>query len=313
MTPNHPAMRTASRVTAGLALGFLASVLWGNVNVSARYLVTLRGLDPLYVGLLRFGSGALLAVLFLLASGQRRELQRAAPEWPLLVALGAVGIFAMGSMVFLSARYTASINSAIILNANPLFIVALAPLVGERVPLSRWAGVLVGLGGCALISLGAAEGREPGLNDALGCTLAAIGALCWASYTVMGKGVTQRRGGLGSAAISLLGGAGLFLVVVLLRHSARPLALPEAAVALYLGAGPTAAAMLAWYRALEYVDASLLGPTEYVAMLVGTVLGWLLLGERIGLSFVLGAAAIVVGLVLATHGAHRVEERDSAR
>jgi drug/metabolite transporter (DMT)-like permease len=65
--------------------------------------------------------------------------------------------------------------------------------------------------------------------------------------------------------------------------------------------------MLAWYRALEYVDASLLGPTEYLAMLVGTVLGWALLGERIGPTFVAGAAAIVMGLVLATHGAHRAE------
>jgi drug/metabolite transporter (DMT)-like permease len=306
-------MRKPSRVAVGLALGFAASVLWGSVNVSARYLVTLRGLDPMYVGCLRFTSGALLAVAFLVASGQRRELSRAAPEWPLLMGLGAVGIFAMGSMVFLSARYTASINSAIILNANPLFIVALAPLVRERVPLTRWLGVLVGLAGCALISLGGAEGRQPGSNDALGCLLAAVGALCWASYTVMGKGVTQRRGGLGSAAISLVGGAAIFLLVVVLRHSARTLTASEAAVALYLGAGPTAAAMLAWYRALEFVDASLLGPTEYVAMLVGTVLGWALLGETIGLAFVAGALAIVAGLVLATHGAHRVEEGDAVR
>ncbi len=300
---------TVSRSTfLGLALGSLASVLWGSVNVCARYLVDSRGLDPMFVASVRFCSGALVALGFMILTGRGSELRAATRELPLLLLLGAIGIFAMGSMVFLSARYTASVNSAVILNANPLFIALLAPLAGERVPWLRRLGVLLGLGGCVLVSLGHATQEAASTNDLLGCGFAALGAFFWASYTVMGKGVTQRCGGLASATWSLVGGAVLFLLVVSIAGGVRPLTPSEAAVGLYLGIGPTAVAMLAWYRALEYVDASLLGPTEYLAILVGALLGWLLLGENLTAMLILGAVIIVVGLFLATHEPDRAGE-----
>jgi len=43
-----------------------------------------------------------------------------------------------------------------------------------------------------------------------------------------------------------------------------------------------------------------LGPTQYVAPLGSTLLGWLLLGEPLSLSFLVAAVAILVGVYLAT-------------
>jgi drug/metabolite transporter (DMT)-like permease len=69
---------------------------------------------------------------------------------------------------------------------------------------------------------------------------------------------------------------------------------------IYLGIIPTAVAMLIWYRALQLVDASVLGPTQYVAPVGSSLLGWWLLGEGIGLAFLGGAVGILVGVYLAT-------------
>ena len=174
---------TVSRGTLlGLALGSLASVLWGSVNVCARYLVDSRGLDPMFVASVRFCSGALVALGFMILTGRGGQLRAATRELPLLLLLGAIGIFAMGSMVFLSARYTASVNSAVILNANPLFIALLAPLAGERVPwlrrlgvlLLELAGLLVLLGVVALLVPTAAMKAQGVPENITGSTLSAV-------------------------------------------------------------------------------------------------------------------------------------------
>jgi drug/metabolite transporter (DMT)-like permease len=284
----------------GITYGIIASVLWGTVNVCGRTLVDRHHLDPIFVGGLRFTSGALLATLFLLATRQSGRLRLAARELPLLAGLGAVGIFGMGACVFLAARYTLSINASVLLNTNPIFIVLLAPLVGEHPRLPRVLGVVIGLAGAVVIGLGGETTLQAGRNDLLGCAFALLSGLCWASYTVFGKGVAARRGGLPAATLSLLCGAAVYWPFIAAFGLARPLTPLEIALALYLGLGPTAVSMLLWYKALEHTDATVLGPTQYLAILVGTLLGWLLLGEPIGLPLLVGAAAICLALWLVT-------------
>jgi len=293
-------MRRLSPGTIGLLLGLLASVLWGTVFVAGRYLVDVRGLAPMYVAALRFNIGAAAALTYLVARGRGRSLRLAVREWPLLAALGAIGIFGMGSGVFMSVRYTSSVNSSLICNANPIFIALFAPLIGERVPFVRVLGLLAGVAGCAIIGLGEGDGLGGGNNHLVGCAFATLAAVSWAAYTVLGKGVANRRGGLETAAIALVAGGLLYIPIVAFQGSARALTGTELLLAVYIGVGPSAVSMLAWYKALEYVDANILGPTQYVATLVSTLLGWWLLNEKLGLLFVLGAAAIVLGLWLAT-------------
>lgn len=290
--------------TRGLLLGALASVLWSSVFVAARYVVTVRGVDPYYTAALRFGSGALVAVLYLLLAGRGPRLVRATAEVGWMVLLGAIGIFGMGTLVFLSAALTTSINGALLLNTNAIFIAVFALLVGERVPRIRFLGLVTGLAGCALIVLsGASAQSHPVVNNALGSLAALGGAVLWALYTVLGKRLSREYGGPEVAAGTLVFGGLMLAVVALLRRPALGLELPEALAALYLGIFPTAIAMLVWYRALELIDASVLGPTQYLAPLGSTLLGWALLGEPLSSRFLIGAGAILIGVYLATRPA----------
>lgn len=67
---------------------------------------------------------------------------------------------------------------------------------------------------------------------------------------------------------------------------------------LYLGVVSTAGAFFLWNKGLHMVDASSGGLYFFFQPLVGTFLGWLILGEVVGVSFWLGAALIVVSVSL---------------
>ncbi len=290
--------------TRGLILGTIASVLWASVFVAARYLTHVRGVDPYYTAALRFGSGAIVAVAYLLATGKGPKLMRATRALGWMSLLGFIGIFSMGILVFISASLTSSINSALILNANAIFIAVFSVLIGERVPGIRFLGLIVGLAGCGLIVLGSAPEQTFAVADNLLGSLAALGgALCWALYTVLGKRSVRQYGGPEIAAGTLVFGGLMLVIVVLVRQPALGLEWPEAAASLYLGVFPTAIAMLMWYRALELVDANVLGPTQYVAPIGATLLGWGLLGEAPGVTFIGAGIAIIVGVYLATRPA----------
>jgi len=287
--------------TRGVLLGLLASACWATTFVAARYVTYVRGVDPIYTAAFRFSVGAVVATAYIVLSGRWQNLVKAASDLRGLATLGAIGIFGMGVLVFLSANLTTSINSSLIMNSNAIFIAVLAIAAGERVPALRFVGLIIGLAGCAAIVVGTAPPQPlPPPNNVLGSLAAMGGAICWAMYTVLGKPLVRRYGGAEVATGTLIFGAAMLSILALAHGPVPSLEWPEAVVGVYLGIVPTAVAMLIWYQALELVDANVLGPTQYLAPLGSSVLGWWLLGESIGLAFIGGAAGILVGVYLAT-------------
>lgn len=67
---------------------------------------------------------------------------------------------------------------------------------------------------------------------------------------------------------------------------------------LYLGIVSTAGGFLLWNKGLQLMNASSGGLFFFFQPIVGTFLGWLLLGETIGLSFWLGSLFILSGVFI---------------
>lgn len=288
----------------GLLLGLIASALWSSVFVAARYATAARQVDPILTAAMRFSIGAAAAVLYLLIIGRWGRLMRATRDLVPLTGLGAVGIFGMGVLVFISSSLTTSINGALILNGNAIFIGIFALFLGERVPPLRFVGLIIGLAGCAIIVIGRTPPQQlPVINNVLGSLAALGGAICWAAYTVAGKRYVRRHGGPETAAITLVAGAVMLIIAALARRPELALGAPEWLAIAWLGIFPTTVAMLMWYAALELVDASVLGPTQYIAPPLATVLGWGLLDEPLTWTFVAGALAVVIAVWLATRPA----------
>ena len=67
----------------------------------------------------------------------------------------------------------------------------------------------------------------------------------------------------------------------------------------YMGIISTTGGFVLWNEGLLYMDASTAGLFMFWQPIVGTFLGWLLLGEPVTLWFWLGALLIVAGVVMA--------------
>ncbi len=293
----------------GLVYGFAASVLWGTVFAAARYLVEVCGLDPLFTAAMRFCGGGLLLLCWVVMTGGGRQLLRSTQVTGRIIVLGLVGTTAMGALVFISAGYTTSINSSLIVNSNAIFIAMFAVLIGERVKPVHFLGLLVGLIGCSIVMLGSAPPQPlPPSNNMLGGVTAIGAAVCWAAYTVFGKTTVRRYGGPAVSAWTMIAGGAALAGVALLRGAVRPLTGTELLAITYMALAPTAISMGLWYKALEVVDSAVLGPSQYVAPLVSVLLGWAMLGEPLGASFAVGGVLTVIGVHLATRPAHGGEE-----
>jgi len=149
---------TPQRPTWLLAIGFV--LLWNSGFIGAEY--ALPYTEPLTLLFLRYWT--LAAILFLYHLLRRRL------EWPGLKAVSialVVGILAHGvwlGCVFYSLQYGVPAGIvALVVALQPMATGALSGLVvGEKTPLLRWAGLLVGLGGVVVAVLARTDLSDAG-------------------------------------------------------------------------------------------------------------------------------------------------------
>lgn len=266
-------------------------------------------MDPLLVAAARFSFAAFVLLLFVALTGQGPKLLDAFQEAPRFFLLSLLGVVGLGVFVFTSTQYTYSINGVLIMNSNGVFIAALSFLVGEKVPISRYIGLAIGLVGCTVVATSCGAGPAlGGQNDVLGCVLALAGALSWALYTLWGKQPARKWGGLVATTASLSIGAAIMCLIVFVRGTELLMSLRELLVVAYVAIVPTALGFVCWYAAMEHVPANLIGPLQYVAPVIGVSLGALVLHEPLRIGFLLGAALVFVGVWIAT--GHYCQDED---
>ena len=287
-------------IRRGLIFGFLASLTWGTTFVAGKY-GWKYGADPIFLAFGRYVVAAILLCALALALRGPEMRATVREHSGGLFFLGLTGIFGMGALGFAALRYTTSINTSILMNANPIFTVLLATLVGERLSADKLFGVIAGLIGCVLVvSGGTTEAFRISPTDVFGCLLSVASAVCWSLYTVYGKGIVRRHGGLVATTGAMVVGVALFIVYMGLARTPVTLAPKTLGTILYLGVVPTAIGFLIWYLALATEDASRLAPLQFTAPLCTAVLGWIFLGERMTYVSIAGMGLIFAGIYVAS-------------
>ncbi len=284
-----------------ILLGTIASLLWSTVFVFGRYLCRDLGIHPVLVAFLRFFCAGIISLLYILFKGKAKSLSLIV-EKPLTIGFLAItGISIMGGSVFLALSRSTSIDVSIIMNSNPIFITPLAILTGERLTFRKALGIITGLLGCALVINGRITGFQLiQRENFIGNLIALVAALCWAVYTVAGKKLVRERGGLVVTSLNMIvGSVPLFFVLVGLGELTFP-PIKAFLIILYLAVFPTALGFVFWYKALENLDASRLGPLQYIVPVGTALIAFFFLGESIRLASVIGMALVFLGIYLST-------------
>ena len=286
-----------NRTLVGLLCGLGAASIWGGMYVVSK--VVLDIIPPFALVTIRLVLGALTLAIVLVIRGFPKISRQQFLE---VLGVGFVGYGVSLSLQFLGTKLSTAANGSLVTSATPAFVLVFAALLlKERItPLRLTSLVLATLGVIAVI-----DPRSAQLNPELFLgNLALIGAaITWALYSVLVRRATQNLDVLLFSLIAFIGG--LPVTVPAAAWELDVLGVGEITVGviggiLFLGVISTALAMVLWNTAFAFVDASLASLTFFAQPVVGTLLGWLFLGERITPLFLLGGFLIGLGLVIST-------------
>ena len=286
-----------NRTVVGLLCGLGAAAIWGGMYVVSK--VVLEIIPPFALVSLRLLLGALTLLIVLLLRGVPKVPRR---QFLQVLGVGFVGYGISLSLQFLGTKLSTAANGSLVTSATPAFVLIFAwLLLRERItPLRLTSLVLATLGVIAVI-----DPRSAQLNPELFLgNLALIGAaITWALYSVLVRRTTQNLDVLPFSLIAFLGGLPVTLPAAAWELGTTGVGEITVGVIggiLFLGVISTALAMVLWNTAFAFVDASLASLTFFAQPVVGTLLGWLFLGEQITPLFLLGGGLIGLGLLIAS-------------
>ena len=250
------------------------------------------GAAPLTVGATRIAIGG--ALLLLVA----RAVPAASAAWPRR-ELGLIAVaIALYQVSFFAAvdRTGVAVGTVVALGSAP----AIAGVMGRIVeghPLGgRWAGAtgLACVGVLALVLGGGSASADP-----LGIILAVAAGTGYATYTVFAKRLLRRGHAPERVMAASFSLGALLLVPVLAAGDLSWLGSGEGlAMAVFLGAVPTALAYVLFARGLRRLTPGETATLTLAEPLTATLLGVLVLAERPGAVAVAGAALVLAGLLV---------------
>jgi drug/metabolite transporter (DMT)-like permease len=281
----------------GVLIAILSSALGGGAAVATRFLI--GDYDPLFLATVRFGGGAL--IILPIALLLRPKLPPRA-DWPAVIGLGVLFYAVFICVYNLSLSYTTVGRATLALSTLPLVTMAAGALLGlEKLTARKTTGVLLATGGVA-IALSASLGSSPP-GAWRGDLIMAGATICMALYNIYSRPYTQRSSPLGFLAASMVAGGGVLLAISAVTGRLGLVATfdtTQALTGLYLAAGGGAFGFFLWVLALKYASPTRVANTITLNPMIAMVAGAVMLGEPITLPLILGLAAVIAGVWVAT-------------
>lgn len=272
------------------------TVLWGIPYLFIK--IAVEEVSPAFVAWSRVTLGAALLLPLSWRLGALRGLR------PYLLPLAAFALLEIAipfPLIAWGERYVSSSLTAILISSLPLIIALLALRFDhtERLDGIRLAGLVIGIGGVALL-VGLDVGGRP--RELLGAALILIATVGYAAGPLIVKRRLSDLHPMGSIAVAL-GLSGLMLVPA--AAVSFPDTIPSGGVVaaiVVLGLACSATALALYFALITEVGAGRAAVITYVTPVVAVALGVLLLDERIGAAATAGVVLILAGSWLSTRG-----------
>lgn len=281
-----------------LLLMVTVAAVWSGGWVVGKVAVTT--VPPLAFSLVRFVIAAGLLLALVAARGDR--LPRAG--WPALLALGATGVLGYNAFVFVGLVHAPATDGGLIVPtlAPVLAAVLAAVLAGEPLTRAKVMGLFTSSAGVVLIVAGAGDLGALSTERVLGDLLLVGGALSWAAYTVIAKGVMRGSSPLAVTAVSAAVGAPMLLPAAYAEGGLADIAawpLEAWLATLYMVVFATIVGFIAFHTIVTRVGAAQASTTTYLIPVGAVALAALFLGETVTPTQLLGGALALAGMRIA--------------
>jgi drug/metabolite transporter (DMT)-like permease len=280
----------------GIGYLFLTGILWGINWPVTKFILT--ELPPLSTRAIAGIVGA--AITLAVAAVRQETLLPPAGQWPRLLIAAGLNFTAWMGLTTVSLLWLRASETVIIAYTLPIWAALLArPLLGERLTATRFLGMLLGLGGVALLL--AAEPQAQSWMKLPGVALALAGSMLFALGAVLSKRAPLMMPPV--AAVSWQIGLGSVpLLLGMLFEQPRFGALDAAGGLALAGSGALAlgAGYLTWFAALRRLPASLVTIGSLLVPVVGVSTAAVMLGEPLGWRECGALALTLCGVVIAS-------------
>lgn len=229
---------------------------------------------------------AALAQLRLLSSGDRARM------------LGAGALLALHFGFWTaSLRYTSVASSVLFVSIHPALVAAAVwPLLGERISRRAAIGIALTLAGSVAI---AGEDLQLSGQALRGDGLAALGALVFAGYLLIGRSVRPRLDNIAySTPVYAICAAALAALSLLSNQSLRAMGTRDLLICLGLAVVCTLGGHLLYNWTLRYLSAALVSVSFLGEPVIAALLAWPLLGQAVQAPTVAGGVVILSGIWL---------------
>lgn len=274
---------------------------WGSLYVASKFV-----LDQVPTFTLLFLRYLLAGIVLLLVQLKRKPQKIARADYKYIFSIGFVGYFlSVGAQLLGTKMANASLSSLI--NAmNPVSIILFASLIlKEKFTVNKMVAVIAAIAGTYIIIGGASgSGQMPGI------ILSIVSVLTWSLTTVAARRINQKYDSLAITTYSMFIAAICSMPPALYEFASIGninLFKPDVIYSvLYIGLICTALTNLLWNQSLSMIDAGNCSLFYPLQPLVAALLGCLLLGESISISFIAGAVLIIGGVIFSTIGGQKV-------
>ncbi|RRK09265.1 DMT family transporter [Lactiplantibacillus garii] len=287
-------MNSKKLLGAGLLSG--AACIWGGMFVVVKLVV--GTIPPIELVWLRYLIALITLIGWACFTHVKWYFRR--NDLGLILLIGLIGntisIVTQETGTWLSNAQT----GAVITSATPTFMLLFATwLLHEHLTKIKLVSVsLATLGVLIIVGL-----HFTGHHTLLGILALTVAALTWALMSVLIKRLSDRYTAVQVTIMSTSVAIVLLTPIVISQFQTLNhvnFGQPSIFSALgYLGVVSTAGAFVMWNRGLQLLPASSSGLFFLLQPIVGTLLGWLLLGESVSWHFLLGSGLIVLSVWIA--------------
>jgi len=291
---------TAHPSRASIVLAFAAIyIIWGSTFLAIRYAV--ETIPPFFMAGCRFVTAGAALYLWIRVSGATRPSRR---DWPGTALIGALLLVTGNGGLCWSERRVPSGGASLLLASIPIWMVLLDSLRkdGTKLGARVVGGMALGVAGLTLL-VGPAHMWGSTRVDPIGAGVLMFSSFSWALGSVLSHKVKLPPSPFLAAAMEMLTGGALLLLLGVLSGESRELhfaavALRSALGLAYLIAAGSLLGFTAYFWLLRTVPTARVSTYAFVNPAVAVFLGWAFGSEALSVRELLASATIIAGVAL---------------
>lgn len=282
-----------------------AMILFGTIGIFRKYIPLPSGMLAMARGLI----GAAFLLVFIYARGGRVSREAVGKNTRVLVLSGAcIGVNWI--LLFEAYRYTSVAVATLCYYMAPIFVILASPfLLGERISVRKGICVAAALAGMVLVS-GVVGTGVSGAGELRGVALGIGAAALYATVILLNK----RLHGISAfdrTVVQLAVAGGVLVPYVLLTGEMTGVSVTAFAVVMLAVVGiiHTGIAYAMYFGSIEHIKAQTVALLSYVDPIVALMLSALVLGEKMDIWQMIGAALVLCATIISELPEHEKKER----